>query len=147
MCFIGLQYLNLWVRALMVNKQQYVFQNHSQRIGDIMMLNSSGLKRRQISKTSWTVPCYAYFEQISTAGRVLDFGTGTRTNDMFKKQQANSQSKIMDTTIEPACKVHDMNDQERSKRLVQQSYFKLLHLHMVLEKKSTTNKFLSLQTD
>ena len=77
-----------------------------------------------------------------TAGQVL----GTRTNNMFKKQQANNQRKIMDTTIlESVCRVHDIIFEKEVKAY--HSSLMLSYLHMVLKKKSTTHKFLSLQNE
>ena len=79
-----------------------------------------------------------------TAGEVLGLSTGTRTNDMFKKQQANDQRKIMDTTIilnQPVRYMTSMFEKIKA-------YYRSLissYLHMVLEKKSTTLKFLSFQ--
>ena len=40
-----------------------------------------------------------------TVGRLLGFGTGIRLNDIFKKKQANDHLKVMDKTVETACKV------------------------------------------
>lgn len=62
------------------------------------MLNSSDLKRRHISKNNWAgmfLAMHGLSSSAQTAGRVLGFSTGTKTNDMFKKQQANNQRKII----------------------------------------------------
>ena len=51
---------------------------------------------------------YGLNRSAQTAGQVLGFSTGTRTNDMFH-QQTNDQRQIIDTTIESSCKVRDIN--------------------------------------
>ena len=99
-------------------------------------------------KANWDVPCHAWFEQISTNSRAsVRLSSGNcKKKWWLGKQQANDQRKIMDTTIlivESACKVYGSMFERELKAFY--CSLNLSCLHMVLEEKSTADKFLSFQ--
>ena len=73
------------------------------------MLNAEFLRSQKTShlqkQAGMFLAMHGLTRSAQTAGRVLGFSTGTRVNDIFKKQQATDQRKIMDTTVETAYKV------------------------------------------